>query len=383
MGDSRATLAGLGLLLLAGVVVFVAVVANPFGGGSSNGDTPDRPPITVTGRLGSEKQDFMRDPEVQRILREDYGITVDFTTLGSIEQVRSNTTGQDFLWPSNEVALQIYKDSHGGSVKFSTIFNSPIVLYSWANVADALMSKGIVDKQGDVYYADLSKLVPFITTEHQWSELGLNDLYGRVSVTSTDPTVSNSGNIFAALLANMLAGGKVAQQSDLATVLPVLRSYYNSLGFLEQGSGDLFKKFTRTGGIPIIVGYESQILELMQQVPESQRQDVATRLRIVYPRPTVWASHPIIAVTDNGERLMNALSGRDPPSNPDDAGKLLDIAWQSHGFRSGLSGGGSLPSTTPGAVTPFGLQGIPNDIAAVMPLPNSSVLDAITEALKQ
>src|SRR5262249_49484001 len=120
MGDKRATLAGLGLLLLAGVVVVVALVVKPFGGGSSNGDATDRPPITVTGRLGSEKQDFMRDPEVQRILNEDYGITVNFTTMGSIEQVRTNTAGQDFLWPSNEVALQIYKDSHGGSVKFST-----------------------------------------------------------------------------------------------------------------------------------------------------------------------------------------------------------------------------------------------------------------------
>ena len=49
-----------------------------------------------------------------------------------------------------------------------------------------------------------------ITEERSWKEIGLPELYGNVSIDTTDPAKSNSGNMFAGLLANTLNGGVTA-----------------------------------------------------------------------------------------------------------------------------------------------------------------------------
>ena len=357
---NRRVVIGLVLLLLAaGAIGAFQLLPKP----------DNRPVVTVKGFMGSEKVGFMQDPSVIKILNERYKLNVAFTSVGSLEQVsRPDSDAQDFLWPSNEVALQLYKDNHNGVANAQTIFNSPIVFYSWDEVTKALMAKGYVTQADNVYYMDdVPGFVKIITDTTEWKTIGLPQLYGRVAIISTDPTKSNSGNMFAGMLANMLVGGRVADDTSIVPVLPIVKNYFNSLGFLEVGSADLFKVFVRTGvgAKPIIVGYESQMIEF-SIANEANRDQILKVLRIIYPRPTVWSSHPLIALNSKGKDLQTAL--QDP--------ELQKIAWEQHGFRSGLIGIQNDPKV-------LNVAGIPATITSVLPLPRPSVMDQIIKVLTQ
>mgnify|MGYP007116389978 CR=1 FL=1 len=61
--------------------------------------------------------------------------------------------------------------------------------------------------------ADMEQLVALMESGAQWSDVGLPELYGSVTVGTTDPAKSNSGNMFAGLLANVLCGGSVERRT--------------------------------------------------------------------------------------------------------------------------------------------------------------------------
>ena len=110
---------------------------------------------------------------------------------------------------------------------------------------------------------------------------------------TTDPAKSNSGNMFAGLLANVLCGGSVGEE-DLPELLPRLQALFQKLGYMESSSSDLFDQFLKTGmgAKPLIAGYESQLLEFAVQEPETWEQ-IKGDIVLVYPTPTVWSSHVV------------------------------------------------------------------------------------------
>src|SRR5262249_10134188 len=143
-------------------------------------------------------------------------------------------------------------------VSADTIFNSPIVLYSWATLTDALIKQGIVEKVKETYYvSDFPKLLKLVSSGQSWKDVGLPQLYGTVTIFSTDPTLSNSGNMFAGLLADMLNGGQVATDASLPKVMPMLKKFFENQGFMEQSSDAIFRQFLNRGmgDKPIVVGY--------------------------------------------------------------------------------------------------------------------------------
>ena len=361
---------GLFLLLLAALVVgLYAWKGHPkeaAGPGGSATAPPVQDIITVKGYVGGEKLGFLADPEVAKILRDKYGLAIDGTKLGSIEMVQGPTTGQDFLWPSSQVAQELYKSRGGKSLGEDTVFNSPLVFYSWDIVTDALIKANVVQKLGTSYYVvDAPKMIRMINSGTHWKDIGLPQLYGRVSIRSTDPTKSNSGMMFAGLLANVTNGGEVVDDAALPKSLPIVKTFFGRLGYLEGSSGDLFSQFLTMGegANPIIVGYENQLTEFSLENP--QYQDLLRkRIRILYPRPTVWSNHPLIALTDNGKKLLTALQ------DPD----VQKLAWERHGFRSGLVGVGNDPKV-------LQVVGIPETIQNVVPMPTPQVMTKILAAL--
>ncbi|HTY57803.1 MAG TPA: hypothetical protein VMF59_03260, partial [Bacteroidota bacterium] len=271
----------------------------------------------------------------------------------------------DFLWPSSEVALAAYKMQHGNLVKSETIFNSPIVLYSWDIVTDALIRENIVTVRDSVYYVtDLPRLIGFAVNGKKWKDIGLAELYGKVSIISTDPNKSNSGAMFAGLLADILCGD-TADSAGVAAVLPKIKSYFLSLGYMEHSSGDLFQQYLSTGvgAKPIIVGYESQIIEFSMQ-NASQWPSVKNKVRILYPEPTVWSSHPLILQSPKAEALRQALL--DPG--------VQKIAWEQHGFRTGMMGAQNDPKL-------LAVVGIPAVVNKVIPLPGPLAMEKILDMI--
>lgn len=190
-------------------------------------------------------------------------------------------------------------------------------------------------------------------------------LYGPMRVIPTDPTTSTSGSEFTVLLAAMLLDGKALDADTIERVLPSLRTYIRGLGHLESTSSRLFSKCIRTGmgECPMFALYESQGIDFIKQNPTDHAY-ITDRIRFLYPRPTVWAAHQMIALSPKGTSLMRSMRDKD----------ILDVAWKSHGFRTGSIGNANDPRR-------LDIAGIPESIVAVIPLPRASVMDRITAEL--
>lgn len=294
------------------------------------------------GVIGSEKANFLENEEIKKILSKKYGIVLDYKKAGSVElvinsleeQKRTGKVSVDFLWPSSQIPLEIYKQEGGKIAKSEIIFNSPIVVYSWDSVADALMKLNIVKKIEDSYYIiDFPRFIDLVIEGKKWSEIGLADLYGRVLLISTDPTSSNSGNLFAGLLANLLYAKKmnddtaIVDETSIDAILPKIKAFFLKLGYMEHSTGVLFEQYlTRgVGDKPMIVGYESQIIEFSLQNKKIW-EAAKDRVRLLYPIPTVWSAHPLIATNEKGKKLIEALKDEE----------IQKIAWEKHGFRKGF-----------------------------------------------
>lgn len=359
------TIVGLVLLLaIAGAAIGLSQV--DLGGITRRAE--GRSPVAVSIFYGGEKSALLADPKIRAILENRYKITLTASKAGSVEMATTlDVTGRDCLWPSNMVAVELARDAGRKVIGDETIFNSPIVFYAWAEVADAMIARGLVTKRNDGFLtADVGAIGAAIGEGARWKEdFGLN-IYGPFRIFSTDPAKSNSGNIWAGLLATVLNGGNPPTPADLPALLPRLASYFGAMGFMEASSGDIFENFLKQGmgARPIIVGYENQLIEFLEEHADYSSL-IQDRIRVIYPEPTVFASHPLISLTPACARLGEAL--KDP--------ELQQIAWAGHGFRTGLIGVENDPAEIKVAT-------LPETVNLVVPMPSAAVMEAVIEAVQ-
>lgn len=353
----KGTLLGLGILIIIGAIAFAVWF-----------QVNTKPEIKLKGIIGSEKSTFLENEKVKKLLHQKYGITIEYSRAGSIEMVSDSVKPDiDFLWPSSQVANEIFKIKHTSRlIKSELIFNSPIVLYSWDIVVKALITQGIVTKEHDTYYVvDMPKLLQVIREGKKWSEIGLPELYGKVIISTTDPTKSNSGNMYAGLVANILLGDVVTTDEDLQKVLPSVKETFAKQGFMQSSSGFLFEQFLKTGvgQYPIIAGYESQIIEFSCMNKDFWPK-VKEKIIILYPVPTVWSEHPLLVLNKKSTILIDAL--KDP--------EIQKIAWEQHGFRTGLIGVQNDSKI-------LQVVGIPENITKIVPMPKAVIMEKIIDSI--
>ena len=347
-----------GIILL---LVIIVIIAFQF----VNVNKPEE--ITVSGYLGGEKEGLMQDEEVKKILKDKYGITVEYTKAGSIEMIEQDSSDKDYLFPSSQTALELFNQTKSDKLyKSEIVFNSPIVIYTWKPIAEALINNRIVEEKDNSYYiADTSALIKLVTDKKKWSDIGVNDLYGYVTIQSTDPNKSNSGNMFAGLVANIMNNETVVDSSTVDTILPNLKDFFGKIGYMEHSSGDLFEQYLKTGmgAKPMIAGYENQMIEFAIENPNDWNM-VKEQVAVLYPEPTVWSSHPLIALNEKGAKLIEAMQDEE----------IQKIAWEKHGFRTGVNG------TINTEIE--GFYGIPKNINAVILMPNPDTMQKIMDGIK-
>lgn len=314
--------------------------------------------VKVSGYIGGSKANLLNDPQVKEVLRDKYHLEVNFSTLGGLEQLSAIQEPYDYLWPGTDLAVEDYKSSHGGKAKYESLLLSPIIMYSWEPVTEALSHAGLIEKRADgIYYADMDKFVPMLLGQKTVLPGGQSG-HDVVTAFTADPTQSNSGQIFAAMLAKTeqrQEGGQVEQ------VFPEVKAYLDNLGFKPPKTSDLFKQCVGKGmgACPIFVAYESLLPDFVQEF-EVQCKDLKS-FRAIYPVPTIWATHPLIAATPAGEKLLAAL--HDP--------EIQKLAVEKHGFRSVL--GQAQPSSC--------IQTAAS--VSAMPLPTRVEMDDLTQYLEQ
>ena len=232
-------------------------------------------------------------------------------------------------------------------------------------MAQALVDSGLAVVTNGVYTVDMEKLTETIEAGTTWEGNRPSPSFTAVvSVGTTDPTKSNSGNMFAGLLANTLCGG-VADESNLAEILPRLQIFFRSWGIWKALLSDLFDQFLKTGmgAKPLIAGYENQLLEFAVENPDTWEQ-IKGDIVMMYPTPTVWSSHVYIALDEAGTAGIDALLDED----------IQRLAWEKHGFRTGVY-------DTPTDAAHFGVSGIAEELTQVAPMPDANTMDRIIKAL--
>lgn len=345
---------GLGILLLVMAAVIGWLFLRP------------QPVETVNGYLGGEKIGLFEDEEFVRLMEKDHKLKLRYRKAGSIDMIDADKTDMNYLFPASQTALELYRDRIGATRRDEIALNTPFVLYTHKLVRDRLSDYGMVTETGGTYYLDMQQFAQAIVDGTSWADVGLPELYGSLSVKTTDPTKSNSGNMFAGLVANSLNGGQVVNQATLDAILPDLQSFFQRMGYMDTSSADLFSQFLKmgVGAYPMIAAYDNQLLEFAAEYPDEWAQ-LGGDIVPVYPTPTVYSSHVMISLDEKGDRAITAML--DP--------KIQELAWTWHGFRTGVAG-------TQLNTDSFGVEGVPEQVIRVMPMPDFQTMDRIIQSLQ-
>ena len=359
---------------------------------------------TVYVATGGGKEDFLADEDVQKILRKKYKLDVVFDSwsngktvqwpliresigLGNSSIANDISSGNtsytihsdgvstyDALFTSDQRFYDYYQlapnKENGESDRYrvnggSLTLNTPIVIYSWQKIVDALKNEGIVTESDGVYYiSDMNKLMQYILDGKKWSDIGLNELYGKINIASTDPVTSSPGATYYGLLLSTLSEGQVTDE-NVSNNLPKLHQFYVKSGYMNNTPADLFERYLKTGmgGQPMIVDYEKSIIDFANSNPEGFAQ-VKDNIRILYPSPTIWNSHCYAYFTDNGKKLYEAFDDKE----------IQQIAWERYGFRTGITGGSY-------DVSSIGI-GVPQTISSTVSSLKMDIYNQLIEYLK-
>lgn len=329
---------GLGILLvLILIIIGIKVI-------TSNGEISERDLTNVYVATGGGKENFLADEDVTKIMRNKYGLNVvyDSWSNGKLIKnplVREDGAGYDVMFASDQRFYDYYKltpDTSKGEAKRNTVLkggltlNTPIVIYSWDTVVDALIKENIVtEKEGVYYITDMNKLISYILEGKKWSDIGVDMLYGSINIDSTDPVTSSPGATYYGLLLSIMCEGNVTEESMEAN-LPKLKEFYIKSGYMNNTPADLFELYLKTGvgGKPMIVDYEKSVIDFANSNPDGWAQ-VKDKMRILYPTPTIWNSHCIATFTENGNKYYEVYNDKE----------ISQIAWSKYGFRTGVTGG--------------------------------------------
>lgn len=351
-----------------GLVALIVVVA-VLGGAAVWQQTRPKPaaPVELTevnGYLGGEKIGLFDDPQFAQAAAAQ-GLKINYRKAGSLAMMDADRTGMDYLFPSSRAAVEYGKAKGVNASNSDIVFNSPIVLYTHKAVVDGLISGGLVTKNGEVYHMDMAKAVDALVNNKSWADVGYKAGYGQFRIDSTDPVQSNSGNEYAALVATVLNGGQPATVDSVKRDADKIKAIFSKSGWMETSSEDSFNQFLTlgVGSKPMMIGYESQILDLAVNQPDAYQQ-IKDDVVIVYPTPTVWSTHTLIALDDNGRKLMDVLKSAD----------VQKLAWERHGFRASNFVGTD-------SISRFGVPSAADQLNAVSELPNNDAMQAIIAAL--
>lgn len=326
-------IAGIVTVLVIAVVVVMMTNRSGSGGSAAPGDGVVR--ITCLG--GSEKEGLINDADVKRILRDKFGLEVNFNAQGSYKQVQTpvdelKANKIDCLWPSSASAQAIFEGSgsskaFGNDYQAASVLQSPEVLYANKEAADGLKSAGIVQLRDNAYFiVDLKRLlVDYLLPGRSWADLGVTLPSGPILINSSNPATSNSGMTLAQLELATIASGDPyvpATTEQAGASLGTVKALVEAQGLMRTGSDSAFDQWViqQTGGL--LAGYENQLL---QWITTRNGGVVPPGIVTLYPEPTIFNDHPILTLTEAGKKLIAAVE--------DD--EVQNIAWTRYGFRSG------------------------------------------------
>ena len=370
---------------IVGIIIFVILILIIIGIGllKKDGNTTifGNDLTTVYVATGGGKEAFIQDEDVVSIMQKKYGLDIVYDNWSNGKLIvnplvrEDGYTKYDAMFTSDQRFYDYYKLSPnkalGEADRYRVLdgdltLNTPIVIYSWGKVVDALEAESIVTQKDGVYYiTDMDKLLQYILEGKKWSDIGLSELYGNINIASTDPVTSSPGATYYGLLLSIMCNSQVTTES-VEENLPKLKEFYIKSGYMNNTPADLFERYLKTGmgGEPMIVDYEKSIVEFANENPDGFNQ-VKDDIRILYPTPTIWNSHCIATFNEEGNRFLKAFEDKE----------IGQIAWSKYGFRTGITGGNY-------DVSSLGI-GVPSTITSTVSSLKMDVYNRLIEYLGQ
>ncbi|MGO1073728.1 hypothetical protein [Lysobacter sp. CA199] len=332
----------LAVVLLAGVVVGIVLsfsgkrASDRASAAADQAQAAAANRITVRVLTGSEKLEFLRDPELAQALLAD-DIVLEVQKAGSREiATRPDLKTFDAAYPAGAAAARKIAAATGSRRVFNSYY-TPMTVASWKPLLPTLQANGIVGKQGNAYFiVDMRKLVALMEQGIRWKDLQPNPNYAvgkSVLITSTDVRTSNSAAMYLAL-ASYLANGDdvVANEAGADQIADRLVHLFSKQGYQESSSSGPFEDYVtmKMGKSPLVMIYEQQFLEYA-----FKHNSVDPDMVLLYPQPTVLTKHTIVALNDKGARFaeafernpkVRAIAARYGLRGPDNAALFADAA---------------------------------------------------------
>ena len=296
------------VLLLAGLGFGIYV--------SVRGQLTARSVVTVRGVIGSEKEDFFRDPEViAALLKRQF--RVEYQKAGSREIAGRDLSGLDFAFPAGVPAADALKKRVKPQQTYD-VFYTPVVVASFQPVVKILEVNGLAKLNGaygpldtplPAQYGTLNMpaLLKVMAAGTRWNALKGSAAYPSsrsVLVSTTDVRKSNSAAMYLALVSSVLNGGQVAQASSLGALMPQVAPLFLRQGYQESSSAGPFEDYQALGAgkTPLVNIYESQFLAAAREKTLPQG------AVLLYPQPGIFTKHVLIPLTPAGARLGEVLT---------------------------------------------------------------------------
>ncbi len=187
-----------------------------------------------------------------------------------------------------------------------------MVIASWQPIAELLVANdGIATKQNGYYTLDMGKLLQLIQTGARWRDLTVaNTGYAvnkSILVTSTDVRKSNSAAMYLALASYVLNGNSIVQSDEeVAKLSADLEALFLEQGFTEYSSEVPFEDYLvmGMGKAPLVMIYEAQFIAQAA----TANSPITPEMVLLYPQPTIYTKHNLVALTPNGEKLGELLT---------------------------------------------------------------------------
>lgn len=264
--------------------------------------------VTVRVLTGSEKLDFLRDPELARVLAAE-GLVLDVQKAGSREiATRPDLKEFDVAYPAGAAAARKIAAATGSRRVYNS-FYTPMAVASWKQLLPTLEGNSIVRRQDGAYFiVDMRKLVELMEQGVRWKELQPNPNYAvskSVLITSTDVRTSNSAAMYLALASYLANGDNVIDtEAGADGVADRLVHLFAKQGYQESSSSGPFEDYVtmKLGKSPLVMIYEQQFLEYA-----FRHQTLDRNMVLLYPQPTILTKHTIVALTDKGARFADVF----------------------------------------------------------------------------
>jgi hypothetical protein len=267
----------------------------------------------MAGVVTVDVEPFFLDERVQKILRERK-VPVKFTRMGSRDMAAKVAAGSgaDFYFPSGVLAGNQIADAArkaGIGITQTSPFNSPMVVASWAPIAQILVANGMAKQNGQrIYTLNMEQLLRTMLDKKRWSDLKGSEAFAvkrSVLVSTTDVRKSNSAAMYLALTSHALLGDVVSDRASASSAAEKLSDLFKRQGYQENYVNGNFEDYVQIGmgKAPLAFIYEYQIVG-----HALKNKGIAPDMVLMYPEPTIVNKFVLLATSARGRALQTELT---------------------------------------------------------------------------